>query len=108
MDLTRIAAASTEYVHATIQLAVGGTPIAPTDPELAIVAHPHTPAEDDWWPAEMIGRTARILVGPAGGVLTLTPGSYHVWARWTAGHETPVHLLPRRLTVYGGNPDADE
>lgn len=103
MDLTpaRIAAASTEYVHVTIQLHAHGEPVTPTSVDMALVTHTNTPEPEEWHEAELVGRTARLLVGPGEtAALLLATGTYQVWTRWQAGHETPVYLLPRRLRAY--------
>ena len=46
------------------------------------------------------GNMAQVLVGPSGGVVTLTAGTtYDVWARLTGGTEVPVQFVGQ-LPVY--------
>ena len=43
-----------------------------------------------WGPDDGAPWTARILVGPVGGVTALGVGSYQVWVKVSASPETPV------------------
>ncbi|WP_032917990.1 hypothetical protein [Streptomyces rimosus] len=82
---------STEYVHVGVTMKIAGAPItASAPPKMAFLAGGGNPATSDWYTGEWAGSTARLLVGPVGGALTLTPGTYWVWLTWTAGAETPV------------------
>ena len=74
-------ATSTEYVHADVT-APAGVDITGTPPKLAIlpVSTRSNPAAGDWKTGDWTnGTTARLLVGPDGGALTLTAGDYKVW-----------------------------
>lgn len=93
MDL---AATSTEFVKVSVTASADGSPVTLTDPpKMAFLAGNSDPASGDWHPAEWHSGYARIMVGPDGGALTLTPGTYWVWATWTAGAETPVERSGR-------------
>lgn len=101
MDVTaRLAATSTAYLHVPARARRAGTPVTPTGVKIAILAGVNNPATADWHDATYADGTARLLIGPEGGDLTLEPGDYYVWARWAAGAETPVALAPGRLRIY--------
>lgn len=88
-----IAATSTEYAHVAVTVTIAGAPISlATPPKLAILPASSTdnPQAEDWLTGEWHENTARILIGPAGGVLTLDPGRYKLWLSFAAGLETPV------------------
>ncbi|GAA2108073.1 hypothetical protein [Streptomyces synnematoformans] len=78
----RIAATSTEYVHVTVT-APDGADLSAATPRLAVLplTTAANPAPGDWhtgaWEAGTT--TARLLIGPDGGALTLTAGTYWVW-----------------------------
>ncbi|MEV6547985.1 hypothetical protein AB0M57_04655 [Streptomyces sp. NPDC051597] len=57
------------------------------------------PVAEDWHPAEWHSGSARILVGPDGGELTLTPGTYWVWTTWEVGAENPVYRSGRLRVI---------
>jgi hypothetical protein len=97
-----IAASSTEYVHVNVQAAIGGAAITlAAPPKLAIlpVGSATNPAAEDWITGEWSESWARILVGPNGGAVTLSPGRYTVWVSFAAGTETPVYRAGK-ITVY--------
>jgi hypothetical protein len=74
-------ATTTEHVHADVT-APAGVDITGTPPKLAIlpVHNRSNPTVEDWQTGEWTnGTTARLLVGPDGGALTLTPGDYRVY-----------------------------
>lgn len=65
------------------------------DVEVAFTAPGAEPAEDDWYVAAWgaptaTGCTARILIGPGAGAVTLTDGTYSMWVRVTAAVQQPV------------------
>lgn len=92
MAVTELSVLSTEFVHVSVTATIAGAGVTTSEtPQLALLAHNGSPEEDDWLDAEWAGPTARILVGPTGGALTLDPGTCHVWLRFTAGAETPVY-----------------
>lgn len=91
MAVEKFARTTTEFLHVTVTATVSGASIAVTPaPQIAILAHDGNPVETDWYTAEWVGGTARLMVGPEGGAVTLEPGSYHVWIKFTAGIEVPV------------------
>lgn len=97
MDL---AATSTEFVKVSVTASADGSPITLTDPpKMAFLSGTGDPVSGDWHPAEWHSGNARIMVGPDGGTLTLTPGTYWVWATWTAGAETPVERSGRLRVI---------
>jgi len=101
MDVTTtIAAGSTEYLHVPFFARRAGIPATPTAVKMAIISGTTGPLEEDWHDAEYIDRNVRILVGPIGGAIVLTPGDYYVWATCTAGAETPVKQARGRVRIY--------
>lgn len=93
-----LAATSTEYVHVPV-IPPEGVSLDATPVKVAIVGHSANPADSEWRSATWQGNTARILVGPSGGAVSLTAGSYWAWITWTAGSETPVYRAGR-IRVY--------
>ncbi|WP_306317227.1 MULTISPECIES: hypothetical protein [unclassified Streptomyces] len=73
-----IPATSTEYLHIPVT-APAGVDVTGSPVRIAAVAHGDNPAPGDWQTAEWAGSTARILIGPDSGALTLTRGTYRVW-----------------------------
>ncbi|MFE4857361.1 hypothetical protein [Streptomyces sp. NPDC056670] len=93
MDL---AATSTEYVKVGVVATAGGSTVdLGTPPKMAFLAGNADPVNGNWHAAEWHSGSARILVGPDGGALTLTPGTYWVWTTWEAGAESPVYRSGR-------------
>jgi hypothetical protein len=91
-----LAATSTEYVKVPVAATVDGDPVTlTTPPRMAFLTGTGNPASADWKAAAWHSGAARILVGPDGGALTLTPGTYWVWATWDAGTEAPVYRSGR-------------
>ncbi|KAB1146815.1 hypothetical protein F7R91_14655 [Streptomyces luteolifulvus] len=88
-------ATSTEYVHADVT-PPAGIDITGTPPKLAIlpVSNRNNPATGDWKTGAWTnGTTARILVGPDGGALTLARGDYRVWVSFDPpGSENIVRM----------------
>jgi hypothetical protein len=76
-----IPATSTEYLHVPVT-APAGVDITGTPPRLAILParDRDNPLPEDWLTGEWTsGPVARLLIGPGGGAITLTPGDYRVW-----------------------------
>jgi hypothetical protein len=76
-----IPATSTEYLHIPVT-PPAGVDITVSPPKLALLpAHIRTnPAAGDWKTGDWTsGPEARLLIGPDGGAITLTPGDYRVW-----------------------------
>lgn len=76
-----IPATSTEYLHVSVT-APQGVDITGTPPKLAILPSTNrsNPVPDDWHTGDWTdGTQARLLIGPDGGTVTLTPGDYRVW-----------------------------
>lgn len=90
-----IPATTTEYVHVPVT-APAGVDITGTLPRLAIlpVHNRSNPETGDWKTGEWAdGTEARLLVGPEGGALTLTPGDYRVYVSFDPpGSENIVRL----------------
>jgi hypothetical protein len=74
-----------EYVH----VPVPGNPDLTTAPSLAFLTTTGPPGDDDWLQATWHEGTARLLIGPDGGAVQLSPGRYRIWIRLTAGAERP-------------------
>lgn len=95
-----IAATSTEFVHVTAVAKVAGASVpSPTPPQFAFLATAANPAPGDWLTGEWATPRARILIGPAGGAVTLAAGEYSVWITFAAGTEHPVYRAGT-VTVY--------
>lgn len=93
MDL---AATSTEYVKITVSAADADGPVdLAIPPKIAFLSGTGNPVTADWHAAEWRSGNARIRIGPAGGALTLTKGTYWTWITWAAGSETPVYRAGR-------------
>lgn len=91
----RISALSEEYVYVPLRLSSGV--LNPDAVEIALPAVGIEPSV--WYPATMVGDSARILVGPPGGATVLTAGEYTVWVRVTEPPETPIKHAGR-LVVF--------
>jgi len=77
----QLPATTTEFVHADVT-PPAGVDITATPPKLAIlpVSTRGNPVTGDWKTGEWTnGTTARLLIGPDGGALSLTPGDYRVY-----------------------------
>lgn len=95
-----IAATSTEFVRITAVAKVSGVTITTASaPKFAFLATAANPAEGDWFTGEWAAPQARILVGPAGGAVTLAVGRYNAWITFVAGAEAPVYRAGT-VTVY--------
>ena len=76
-----IPASSTEYLHVPVT-APAGVDITGSPPKIAILpVHIRAnPVSEDWQTGQWTeGTTARLLIGPDGGAVTLTPGLYQVY-----------------------------
>lgn len=73
-----IPASSTEYLHIPVT-APAGVDLTGTPVKIAVVAHAANPSGAEWKTAEWVDGAARLLIGPDGGVLALTRGTYRVW-----------------------------
>jgi hypothetical protein len=73
-----IPASSTEYLHIPIT-GPAGVDLTTSPVRIAVVLHADNPAEDEWRTAEWADGEARLLIGPDGGALELTRGTYRVW-----------------------------
>lgn len=102
MDLFTFAAGSLEHVLVPVRGKRSGTAIDPTADTVKMAfldVGPETgsPESGDWKTASWETNTtvtpntyeARCLVGPGGGVITLTEGTWHVWVQVTDSPETP-------------------
>ena len=94
-------ALSTEYIRVPVFATDGSSEIVPTSDvvEMAFVPPGTSPAELDWesatWETDTnttpVTYYARCLVGPDGGVVTLTESLYDVFVRVGDNPETVVH-----------------
>ncbi|WP_109000784.1 hypothetical protein [Streptomyces rishiriensis] len=73
-----IPASSTEYLHIPVT-APAGVDLTGAPVQIAIVLHADNPTDAEWHDAEWADGEARLLVGPDGGALALTRGTYRVW-----------------------------
>jgi hypothetical protein len=93
-----IPASSTEYLHIPVTAPAGidldGTPV-----RIALVAHGNNPTPAEWQTAEWAGTEARLLIGPDGGTLTLTPSNYRVWIAVDPPGATDIVRLAGTLTI---------
>jgi len=67
--------------------------------DMAVIPLGHEPAAGDWhtaaWDTDSDGQTvAKLLVGPNGGAVALTPGTYRDWVQVDAPPEQPVLFTP--------------
>lgn len=91
----QISASSTEYVKVQVAAVVNGTTIDPTSDtvQMAFPLRGALPVSGDWkagsWETVGTVRFARCLVGPSGGVVTLTAGQfYDCWLKVFDAPET--------------------
>lgn len=71
-------ASTTEYLHIPVT-APTGTDLSGAPVQIAVVAHTDNPSDEDWQTAEWAAGEARLLIGPDGGALELSRGTYRVW-----------------------------
>ncbi|MCX5537842.1 hypothetical protein OG785_45630 [Streptomyces sp. NBC_00006] len=72
-----IPASSTEFLH--VPATVTGFDPVTAPVRIAVVAHGDNPATAEWQTAEWGDSEAHILIGPDGGALVFTRGSYRIW-----------------------------
>jgi len=102
-----LAALSTQYIEIPVTELASGLPADPTtNPvHVAFMLGRAQPDTGDWktgsWETSGVNGAyfARVLVGPNGGVITLTPGLYTVWLKIDASPETPI-MQTGNVTVY--------
>ncbi|MFD7705685.1 hypothetical protein [Streptomyces sp. NPDC059786] len=83
---------STEFLHVPVT-APAGVDLTGAPVRIAVVAHGDNPASSEWRTAEWADGAARLLIGPDGGALTLTRGTYRVWVTFDPpGPENIVRL----------------
>lgn len=100
MNPPEISALSKEYVRVRVQLKVNGIDTNPTSDavSMAFMSGTTAPSTGDFktgsWETDATTSPAtywaRCLVGPGGGVITLTAGLYNVWLQITDSPEVPV------------------
>lgn len=101
---TSIPALSTEYVRVQVTASSAGAVVNPTSDTIQF-AFPATTVQPSVWYSgswETISGVyyARCLVGPTGGVVTLTVGnSYDVWVKITDSPEVPVRKVTTLTAV---------
>lgn len=96
---------STVFVKSRIVASKNGAAYDPTLDlvEVAFKAPGVDPAGPDWhaasWETASAAYYARLLVGPAGG-LVLAVGTYKMWIRVTDAPEVPVLEAPGTVRIY--------
>jgi hypothetical protein len=96
---------STEYIKSRITATKNGATYDPTGDvvEVAFKTPGVDPAALDWhaasWETAGTAYYARLLVGPAGG-LVLATGTYKMWIRVTDAPEVPVLEVPGAVRIY--------
>ena len=94
-----ISALSTEYVKVPVAATESGVDVNPvTDAlEMALMLPGYIPTDDDWftgsWEVDSGTYYARVLVGPDGGVATLSRGLYEVYIKVADNPETVVRRV---------------
>ena len=103
--MTAISALSTEYLRFPVAATVNGATVNPTGDTVQFAFPAAASAPVTWfagsWETTAAGTyVARVLVGPTGGVITLTAGSYYdVYIKITDSPETPVRNLGTLLAT---------
>lgn len=103
MKVVRLSAQATEYVRVQTYAEENGAAVDPTVFSVTM-AFPTTgvdPVSGDYktasWETDAtttpLTRYVRALVGPTGGVVSLSKGRYDIWVKITAGAETPVEKV---------------
>jgi len=94
----QISSASKEYVRALVSSVLNGAAHDPTGDVVTMAFTPLSSGNDttgaSWvaasWETVSGSYYARCLVGPGGGVTTLTAGDYSVWVKITDSPEVPI------------------
>ncbi|WP_394436271.1 hypothetical protein [Streptomyces sp. SGAir0957] len=92
-----IPASSTEFVH--VPVAAPGVDLTGLPVRVAVVAHGDNPADTEWHAAEWAEGAARLLIGPDGGALTLSRGTYRVWVSFDPPGAENIVRLSGSLTI---------
>jgi hypothetical protein len=95
-----ISSLSLQYVHCAVASTSAGVDVDPTGDVVALAFVPQgsTPSPSDFKTGSWVQDTttvptthfARALVGPVGGVITLSPGLVDIYVRVSDNPETPV------------------
>jgi hypothetical protein len=96
-----IPASSTEYIHIPVTTA-DGTDLSGSPPRIALLPASTTgnPTDADWHDAAWeTATTARLLIGPDGGDITLAPGDYSVWITFDPPGPEDIVRLAGWLTI---------
>lgn len=93
-----IPASSTEYLHIPVT-APAGVDVTAWPVKIAVVDHGDNPAADEWHPAEWADGTARLLIGPDSGTLTLDPGTHRAWITLDPPGAENIVRLAGTLTI---------
>jgi hypothetical protein len=107
VSVTAISALSRQLVQVPLTELVSGLPVDPTALPVwvAFKLGRQPPAAPDWltgsWSTSSVNGQylAQVLVGPGGGLVTLTPGIWTVWLKVEADPEQPI-IQVDSLTVY--------
>lgn len=98
----KIAVSSTEYLHIPV-IPPDGVDLSAAPVQIAVlpVSTRTNPAPGDWHTATWAdATTARLLIGPDGGVLALPAGSYRVWVDVDPAGAEHVIQLSGYLAVF--------
>ncbi|GAC1397688.1 MAG: hypothetical protein NVSMB60_07970 [Mycobacterium sp.] len=105
-----MSAQTTEYVHVSVSAVFAGVTINPTTDvvSMAFTVPGTGPVSADWKAASWLVDTsvtpnvyyARALIGPSGGVITLTAAVWDVWLRITDNPEAPVRRAAQPVNIF--------
>lgn len=96
-----IPASSTEYLHVPVT-APEGVDLTGVPVKIAVLpaSNRSNPILGDWktgaWTS---GPEARVLIGPDGGAVTLTPGDYRVWITFDPPGSENIVRMAGRLSI---------
>lgn len=95
----QISSLSTEYVRVPTSARSSGSYVDPTSfaVQMAFTVNDTEPVGGDWkaavWVTDVSTYYIQCLIGPAGGTVTLSNGSYDVWVKINASPETVIRRV---------------
>lgn len=104
-EVPRQSVLSTKHVYCTVSTFEAGIPADPTSGVIsfAFLTTEVNPVSGDWkagsWETAGTEYWGRCFIGPNGGVVALTVGTYDVWVRVVKGIETVIEQVGK-LTIY--------